>query len=89
MSTSEESLLTFPCDFPLKIMGRRDEQFAQSIADLLRELAPGFEPATMDMRPSRNGTYLSLTCVVHVTSREQLDGIYRALTAHPLVKFAL
>ena len=85
----QESLLEFPCAFPLKIMGRREDNFAQTIAEIVIIHAPDFDMASMELRPSRNGTYLSLTCTITAVSREQLDNIYREISAHPLVKFML
>lgn len=82
-------LLEFPCDFPLKIMGAARDDFAQTIAALVRAHAPDFEPATIEMRPSRAGNYLSLTCTVRATSQTQLDALYRALTSHPMVRVVL
>jgi len=84
-----ESLLEFPCDFPLKIMGANAEGFAQSIAGLVCVHAPDFDPTSMGMRPSKAGNYLALTCTVRATSQAQLDALYRALTAHPMVKVVL
>jgi putative lipoic acid-binding regulatory protein len=51
--------------------------------------APDFDPATMEMRASSAGKYLSLTCTVHARSRDQLDNLYRELTAHPMVAMVL
>lgn len=85
----EESLLTFPCAFPLKIVGKREDDFAQTIATIVVTHAPDFDIATMELRPSRNGNYLSLTCIVNAVSREQLDTLYREISAHPLVRFML
>ncbi len=84
-----ERLLEFPVDFPLKIMGRRVDGFAQSIADLVREHAPDFDPGTMELRSSSQGNYLSLTVVVRLHSRAQLQSLYEALSAHPLVRIVL
>jgi len=70
-------------------MGRREGGFAQSVAAIVRRHAPDFDPATVEMRPSRQGTYLSVTCVVRATSREQLDGLYRELCDHPSVVMVL
>jgi uncharacterized protein len=81
--------LAFPCQFPIKIMGRREAGFAQSVLRIVLEHAPDFEPASMEMRPSRQGTYLSLTCVVRASSREQLDALYRGLCDHPSVVMVL
>ena len=85
----KQSLIEFPCDFPLKIMGANAEGFAQSIAELVCVHAPDFDPSSMEMRPSKAGNYLALTCTVRATSQAQLDTLYRALTAHPMVKVVL
>lgn len=85
----QETLLEFPCDFPLKIMGRMEADFAQSILVVVQKHDPGFDGATMEMRPSSKGTYLSLTCTVTATSKDQLDNLYRELSGHPLVKVVL
>ncbi|MCL2298464.1 MAG: DUF493 family protein [Proteobacteria bacterium] len=88
-TASEESLLQFPCDFPIKVMGKNAEGFAQAIADIVVAHAPDFDPATMEMRPSKENRYLSLTVTVRATNKEQLDALYRALTAHPMVSMVL
>ena len=84
-----ESPLDYPCDFPLKIMGRKEGGFAKSVVTIVRRHAPDFDPATVETRPSRQGTYLSLTCVVRATSREQLDSLYRDLCDDPTVVMVL
>ena len=81
--------LEFPTDFPIKIMGRRDDGFAQAIVEVVLQHAPDFDAATLEMRSSKDGNYLSLTATVRATSREQLDALYRALTSHPMVKIVL
>ena len=86
---AEGSLLDFPCDFPIKVMGRKGPGYAQAVTEIVRRHAPDFDPATVEMRPSRQGRYLSVTCVVRATSREQLDALYRELTSHPLVAMVL
>ena len=87
--TPGQPLLEFPCDFPLKIMGARVDDFAQTVAQVVSRHAPEFDAATMEMRLSAKGNYLSLTCTVRATSQAQLDALYRELTAHPLVKVVL
>lgn len=84
-----ETLLEFPCDFPIKIMGARVDGFAQAVAEVVVLHAPDFDSATMEMRPSSKGNYLSLTCTIRATSKAQLDDLYRALIAHPMVKVVL
>jgi putative lipoic acid-binding regulatory protein len=84
-----ETLLEFPCAFPLKIMGRTQDGFAQTVLEVVLRHAPDFDSASMEMRASRQGNYLSLTCVVNATSRGQLDALYRELSAHPQVVMVL
>ena len=86
---ADSSPLAFPCDFPIKVMGRKQPGFAQSVTDIVVKHAPDFDPATVEMRPSRQGRYLSVTCVVRATSREQLDALYQELCDHPAVVMVL
>lgn len=87
--TERATLLEFPCDFPLKIMGAAVDGFAQAVAEVVLQHAPDFDPAAIEMRPSRAGNYLSLTCTIRATSQAQLDTLYRALSSHPMVKVVL
>lgn len=90
MSESDRtSLIEYPSDFPIKVMGRHHPEFAQILTAVVLEFDPGFDPATVEMRPSKNGNYLGLTFTVRATSREQLDALYRALTAHDMVSMVL
>jgi putative lipoic acid-binding regulatory protein len=81
--------LQFPTDFPIKVMGRRVDGFAQAIVEVVQLHAPDFDPSGLEMRTSKDGNYLSVTATINATSREQLDNLYRALTSHPLVKIVL
>ena len=85
----EGSLLDFPCDFPIKVMGRKAPGFAQAITDIVRRHAPDFDAASVQTRPSKGDRYLALTLVVHASSRAQLDAIYHDLTACEDVAMAL
>ena len=85
----QETLLEFPCAFPLKIMGLADNALAQTVLEVVLRHAPDFDGATMEMRASSTGKYVSLTCTVIATSKPQLDALYMDLTSHPLVKVVL
>ncbi|MBL8394146.1 MAG: DUF493 domain-containing protein [Candidatus Accumulibacter sp.] len=89
MSETQESLFEFPCAFPLKIMGLASDDLAQAVLEVVLRHAPDFDAATMEMRASSAGRYLSLTCTINATSRAQLDRLYRELSAHPLVSIVL
>lgn len=83
------TLLEFPCEFPIKIMGARVDDFAQTVLGVVLRHAPDFDAATMQMRPSAKGNYLAITCTVNATSQAQLDALYVELSSHPLVKVVL
>jgi len=86
---SDDTLLEFPCDFPVKIMGKTQDGFAEAIVAIVIKHAPDFDAATVEMRASKGGNYLSLTCTVRATSKDQLDALYREITGHPMVSMAL
>ena len=83
------TLLEVPCAFPIKIMGARVDDFAQTVLEVVLRHAPDFDAAAMQMRPSSKGNYLSITCTVNATSQAQLDALYVELSSHPLVKVVL
>jgi putative lipoic acid-binding regulatory protein len=87
--TEPASLIEYPTDFPIKVMGRMQPGFAQTVLAIVRRHAPDFDGAAMELRASSKGKYLSVTCVVRATSREQLDGLYRDLCDHPQVVMVL
>lgn len=86
---SAESPLQFPCTFPIKVMGPASEDFEALVVEIVRRHAPDLGEAAVSRRPSRAGTYLALTVTVRATSRDQLDNIYRELTAEEQVLMAL
>ncbi len=86
---SEDTLLEFPCDFPIKIMGAHSDDFAQTMVAIVLRHAPDFQAGSVEMRASSGGAYLSVTCTIRATSRAQLDDLYRELTGHPAVKVVL
>ncbi|CAM5192609.1 hypothetical protein CDEF62S_02910 [Castellaniella defragrans] len=91
MSTSPpaESLIVYPCDFPIKVMGLARDDFPATIARVVRGFDPGFDAATIAVRPSSGGKYLGLTLTVRAHSRAQLDDLYRALHGHEMVSVVL
>jgi len=89
MASYKDTLLEFPCDFPLKIMGKAEETLTDVVVEIVTRHAPDFDSTRMEMRASSGGNYLSLTCTVIATSKPQLDALYMELTSHPLVKVVL
>lgn len=84
-----ESLIEFPCDFPIKVMGAARDDFAKAIVTVVQAHATDFDAASVEMRASGKGNYVAVTCTVRATSREQLDNLYRDLSSHPYVKIVL
>ena len=85
----EQSLIEYPSQFPIKVMGAHVDGFLEAIVSVARQFDPAFDAATVEQRPSKGGNYLGLTITVTATSREQLDELYRTLTTHPMVKMVL
>jgi putative lipoic acid-binding regulatory protein len=85
----EESLIEYPCDFPIKVMGLKVEGFVAAITHVANAFDPEFDAARIELRDSKGGNYQSLTITIRATSREQLDELYRTLSSHPMVKVVL
>jgi len=66
----EESFITYPSDFPIKVMGKAHPDLAQTLTALVRQFDPGFNAATVEMRASKGGNYLGLTFTIRATSRQ-------------------
>jgi putative lipoic acid-binding regulatory protein len=86
----KESLIEYPSQFPIKVMGVKVDGFVHAITHIAEQFDPSFDPAcALELRESSGGKYLGLTITITATSREQLDEIYRTLTSHPMVKVVL
>ncbi len=78
---SDDSLLAFPCDLPVKIVGRNCEEFRDIASAIVRKHYADVAVSRTSEQSSRNGAYVSLTFVVSAQSREEIDALYRELTA--------
>ncbi|MDT8386163.1 MAG: DUF493 domain-containing protein [Thiogranum sp.] len=77
----KQSLLKFPCQFPVKAMGRPESGFELKALTIVKRHAIDFEDENMKTVSSRKGNYRSVTFVINATSQDQLDALYRELTA--------
>jgi hypothetical protein len=84
-----ESLIEYPCAFPIKVMGANVEGFVDAVVDVARQFDPGCDAASVERRESSGGKYLGLTITIAATGREQLDELYRTLSTHPMVRVVL
>lgn len=81
MTDEPKKILNFPCDFPIKVMGKSTENFESLALEIIHKHVPTLEPDALRSRKSKDGTYISLTATVHVDSQDQLDALYQALSA--------
>ncbi len=84
-----DSLIEYPCRFPIKVMGAKVEGFVAAIANIAVQFDPGFDETGLELRESKGGHYQGVTINITATSREQLDELYRTLSTHPMVKVVL
>ena len=85
----EQSLIDYPSQFPIKVMGLNVDGFVHAMTTIAEKFDPGFDATTVELRPSKGDKYLGVTLSVTATSREQLDELYRTLSTHPMVKMVL
>ena len=85
----EQSLIEYPSQFPIKVMGLNVDGFVHAITTIAAKFDPGFDAATVELRASKGDKYLGVTITVTATSRTQLDELYRTLSTHPMVKMVL
>jgi putative lipoic acid-binding regulatory protein len=88
-ATRTESLIEYPCKFPIKVMGTKVDGLVHAITLIAQQFDPAFDTSTIELRESKGGKYLGVTVTVNATSREQLDELYRTLSTHPMVKVVL
>jgi putative lipoic acid-binding regulatory protein len=86
---SDDAIMTFPCSFPIKLMGRETDEFRQTARELVEKHTGPLDDDAIESALSRNGRFVSVTITVIAESREQLDNIYRDATAHDDVIMAL
>ena len=85
----DQEILTFPCDFPIKAMGKVSDDFNLIVLEIVRRHAPDIEENDIKTRLSKGGRFVSITVTVRATSKSQLDSIYMDLTAHDAIIMAL
>jgi uncharacterized protein len=87
--TDKEPLIEFPCNFPIKIIGKKTAYFATEISEITRKHFPNTPDEVIVSKESQKGNYLSITITVYVHNKETLDALYLELTKHPDTKMVL
>ena len=86
---AKTTYMSFPCDFPLKIIGKNQETLKISVMNIIAKHFSGVEDKQVTITPSQNGNYLSISVVLHVQDQPSLDALYLELTKHPDIKMVL
>jgi putative lipoic acid-binding regulatory protein len=86
---ADDTLLEFPCDFPIKIMGQATDEFRSLVLGIVTRHFGTLAADRIEERPSSGGKYLSLTCTVRAENKAQLDAVYVELTSCSQVLVAL
>lgn len=89
MTNLPEDILQFPCEFPLKIIGRNEDDFERFAFEFVRDFVPTLNQEMVSCRLSGEGKYISISMTFIAESREQVDAIYQAMTGHERILFAL
>jgi hypothetical protein len=87
--TSSADLLRFPCRFPIKAMGRAEQDIEAIVVGIVGRHAPGLDGGAVRVRASSGGKWLAVTVTIEAQSRAQVDAIYQDLSAHESLVCAL
>ncbi len=85
----QEKLITFPCQFPIKIIGPANDTFEGVVIYILNNHVPDLGEGAITSKLSKSGKYLSITATINAKSQEQLDALYRALSSDPHILMVL
>ena len=85
----EESLIEFPCDFSIKVMGKANIQFEERVINIVLRHYPKIDLEKMTKRPSRDNNFVAITFTVHAKSKSELNALYQELSSAEEVLFAL
>ncbi len=86
---AEESLIEYPCDFTIKVMGAAIPEFRQKIMAIASQHDTEFNEQKVTEKFSKNNKYLSLSLTIAAQNRQQLDALYTDLTACELTQWVL
>jgi len=89
MNSEQDTIIEFPCQFPIKVMGKAEGDFDAMVVEIIRKHVPDLTDFAVKSRLSREGRYVSVTITIEAQNKKQLDNIYMDLTAHKKILFAL
>ena len=85
----DSSLISFPCDFTLKIMGKATGLFKDEIFAIINKHYPSIKKDALQTNASKNGNFLAISVTVHALNQPSLDALYQDLSQHPDIKMVL
>ena len=86
---SEQTFFEFPCEFPVKAMGKADMKLDLLVIEIVRRHVLDVKDDAITTRPSKDGNFVAVTVIIEASSKKQLDAIYQDLTDHPDILMAL
>lgn len=89
MEQQDPPKIEFPCEYPIKVLGRSGDNFRALVMEVFERHAPGFDPAAVSVRDSRKGTFSAITVVITATGPDQLEAIHRDLLATGQVQMVI
>lgn len=89
MQEQDPPKIEFPCDYPIKVLGRNVAEFRPVVIDVFERHAPGFDREAIAVKASSKGTFTSLTITITATGKEQLDALHRDLMSTGLVQMVI
>lgn len=87
--SEEETVFEFPCQFPIKAMGKNTAEFDSIVVGIIRQHAEDIREGAIKVRPSKGDKFLAVTVTIEAQSKKQLDAIYQGLTDCPEVMMTL
>jgi len=89
VSAQEPPKIEFPCDYPIKVLGRSRDDFESLIVEVFERHAPGFDQAAIAVKGSSKGTFTSMTITITATGPEQLKALHEDLMATGMVNMVI
>lgn len=89
MSQPEPPKIEFPCEYPIKVLGRSCDQLHTAVVEIFGRHAPGFDSETISVKSSSGGKFTSITITIVATGPDQLSALHQDLMETGLVSMVI
>jgi putative lipoic acid-binding regulatory protein len=89
MTSDGPERVTFPCDYPIKVMVRVEDGVRSHVDAIVERHAGPLDLAAVTERPSAQGNFLGITYLIRATGQEQIAQLFAALKTCPQVMLVL